>query len=57
MNEEPGLEINDEIDTEQLIIDIKALKSRIDVLRITIAFYLLSSRVRPQRGRTPNNEI
>jgi hypothetical protein len=54
MNEEPTDETENLRDTEQLITEIEALISRIELLRIRIASYLLLSGVSPQGGETPD---
>jgi hypothetical protein len=56
MSEEPTFETENVTDTEQLIADIEALISRIKLLRIHIAMYLLSSEVSPQGGKLPTAE-
>ena len=55
MNEEPTDETENLRDTGQLITEIEALISRIELLRIRIALYLLLSGVSPQRGETPDS--
>jgi hypothetical protein len=55
MSEEPTFETENVTDTEQLIADIEALISRIKLLRIHIAMYLLSTEVYPQRGETSDD--
>ena len=50
MNEEPTDKTGNVRDTEQLIIDIEALISRIELLRIRIALYLLLTEVSPKGG-------
>jgi hypothetical protein len=55
MNEEPTDKTGNVRDTEQLIIDIEALISRIELLRIRIALYLLLTEVSPLWGETSDS--
>jgi len=55
MSEEPTFETENVTDTEQLIADIEALISRIKLLRIHIAMYLLSTEVSPLWGETSDD--
>ncbi len=50
MNEEPAYKAENVRDTEQLIKDIETVISRIKLLRIRIALYLLLTEVSPPLG-------
>ena len=54
MDEEPRINTEKVRDAEQLIIDIKTLISRIELLRARIALYLLLAEFPPKGGNSDN---
>lgn len=54
MDEEPTINTENLRDAEQLVIDIKKLISRIELLRARIALYLLLTEFPPKGGNSDN---